>query len=285
MKRRILLILGCSFLIFGCGIPDRNIPYVSYIEIEKMRLITNQNEGASTSNFRDAWLFLDGSTNGVYELPRKIPIISEDRSGAFDISIQAGIRENGINSQTRVYPFVGNYTSTIILEENETATIEPFFEYLANVQFRLNADFETVNLFDFDEDGNEGNQLVISSENAASGNKSGRMLPGSNNFMEQASTQVYRQIPSDGSPVFIEIDYFGDLDLNVGVIGIEAGQSFKEYFVSLRSEELWKKAYINITDLIVSSKLDGYQIVLGVDNPNGAGDERVFVDNIKLLHF
>ncbi len=284
-RSSIFLLILFLLTVLGCGIPDKEFPYVSYIEIEEMVLQPRQDEGAPTSNFRDAWLFLEGMTNGVYELPRKIPVISEDRSGEYDIAIQAGIRENGINSQTRVYPFVGNFEIKLSMIENEVTTVKPVFNYLDNVKFRLIADFESVNLFDFDEDGDSSNSLKMSNERAAFGDFSGKMAPGADNFMEQASTQVYRQIPSDGSPVFIEIDYFGDLDLNVGIIGIEAGQSFKEYFVSLRSEELWKKAYINITDLIVNSKLDGYQIVLAVDNANGAGDERVYVDNIKLLHF
>ncbi len=58
------------------------------------------------SNFTDAWVFLDGQSNGVYELPRRISIVTNN---SVNISIQAGIRENGIKSAPKVYPFVDNF--------------------------------------------------------------------------------------------------------------------------------------------------------------------------------
>ena len=68
-------------------------------------------------------------------------------------------------------------------------------------------------------------------------------------------TEDYYKItytPRDGSPIFIEIDYRGDIDLDVGLIGVDGNELFKDYFVSLRSENRWKKSYVNLTDLVLN---------------------------------
>ena len=104
-------------------------------------------------------------------------------------------------------------------------------------------------------------------------------------ILEQATDLIYNELPSNGSPIFLEIDYRGDIDLDVGLIGVDGNDLFKDYFVSLRSENGWKKSYVNLTELVLASGFPGYQVLIGVDNSGGQSAKSVYIDNIKFLHF
>ncbi len=284
---RLIYFLEAAFLILvsACSIPSLNVSPISYIYIDKMVLETNSSEGSNNHNFKDAWIYQEGKSIGIYELPKKVAIINQNQGMKINISFQAGIRDNGINSSSVVYPFVGNFETEIMLNEGMESNIMPKFRYLEATKFRMVADFEGVNLFGFDEDGDSTTNIVITDETAASGVKSGKILLQPNEVVEEATKLVFNGIPTDGSPVYLEIDYKGNIDLNIGLIGISGDQIFKDYFVSLRSEKDWKKAYINFTELIVASNLNGYQVLLAADNSNSTLEGLIYVDNIKFLHF
>ncbi|GLR19390.1 hypothetical protein GCM10007940_40060 [Portibacter lacus] len=241
-----------------------------------MELMPTENQGANTSAFTDVWMFQDGRSSGVYELPRKIPVVN---NGSVSGSIQAGIRDNGINSSPRIYPFVDTYNFNLTPDEGEVIPLLPIFKYLETTNFRLVDDFNGAHQFGFDEDGVDSIRIEITDE----GEGLIKLQPGE--LIQEATALVFNEIPQDGSPVYLEIDYKGNLDLDLGLIGITGESVFKDYFVSLRSENTWKKAYINFTDLIIASGFDGYQIVIGADNSINTTEAKIYIDNIKLLHF
>lgn len=272
-------------IIGSCEVPRLDLSEISFININEMELKTNFDQGSNNHNFKDAWVFENGKSIGVYEIPRRVAIANEDPGREIPISIRAGIRENGVNSSLLFYPFIDVFNQNISLAANEEITIVPTFEYLPETKFRLIGDFENSNLFTFDEDKDTLTKIEITSDDFASGGKSGKIHLQAGQLLQQASTLVYNDIPLDGRPVYVEIDFKGNLDLDVGLIGIGGGQLFKDYFVSLRSENVWKKVYINLTELIVASNLEGYQLLLGADNSLNNSEAIIYVDNIKLLHF
>jgi hypothetical protein len=163
--------------------------------------------------------------------------------------------------------------------------VVPIFEYRTESKFRLIEGFEGGNSFSFDEDGDLSTFLDVTNLMASEGLKSGLINLSSGAILEQGSTLIYNGLPKNGSPIYVEIDYKGDLDLDFGLIGVQAEQMFKDYFVSLRSDINWKKTYINLTSLVEASNLEGYQLLIGADNSSGDGEIQIYVDNIKFLHF
>src|SRR5690606_7105479 len=65
-------------------------------------LQTNALEGANTSNIVDATVYANNNFVGTFELPATVPIM---QSGDVEIAIGAGIRNNGLSSDRRIYPF------------------------------------------------------------------------------------------------------------------------------------------------------------------------------------
>lgn len=267
MKYTIIIIM--LFIAISCEIPSRNTAEFSFIEVQQMTL-----EG-EMAGFSDLWLSVDGRSQGVYELPRKIPILSENEVIA---TLRPGIRDNGINSFPRAYPFVIPLEIPIDLSDGETELLAPDFSYTISTKCRLDADFSLMNPLTYDEDGVESISVALEEGRGVIRLKEGEVL-------EAGTAIVYNELPRDGSPIYLEIEYRGNRDLDIGLIGISGPEIFKEYFVSLRSENDWKKTYVNLTDLIIASNLNGYQVLIGVDNSEGSSDVEVFVDNIKLLHF
>lgn len=273
------------FLAISCDVPKVDQVPISYLNIEKMNLISTPNQGSDNNNFKDAWVFVNGKTIGVYELPRKIAIAGDEEGQDISLSIQAGIRDNGVNSAPTVFPFVGNYESILNLQEGEERSIVPEFKYLETTNFRLIADFEFDNLLTFDEDGDTTTSIIITEETASESLRSAKIAVPAGKVFEQASTLVYNDLPKNGSPIYVEIDFKGNRELDIGLIGIEGEQLFKDYFVSLRSENGWKKSYVNLTELVLASGFPGYQVLIGVDNSGGQSAKSVYIDNIKFLHF
>ena len=61
----------------------------TYLKIDNITL----DEGNTTSNITDAWVYVNGQLQGVYELPAKFPVLEQ---GNTDIKVYAGIKNNGI---------------------------------------------------------------------------------------------------------------------------------------------------------------------------------------------
>ena len=75
---------------------------------------------------------------GIYPLPTTFPVLKE---GNQNISIKAGIKNNGISATRVNYPFYDFYTENIILKKDSTTIINPAVSYFENTSFYI-IDFE-----------------------------------------------------------------------------------------------------------------------------------------------
>ena len=115
----LLLLLLFPFLV-GCQLFDQPEIAPSYIHIENFNfIITNSNQGTNSEKITDAWVYIDDTPAGVYELPANFPVLEE---GKHKVRIRAGIKENGISGTRVPYPFYASF----IIEElifDKTTTI------------------------------------------------------------------------------------------------------------------------------------------------------------------
>ena len=91
-------LLGCFS---GCSVFDPAEEIPSYLHIDAMTLTATGNQGSSTSDITDAWVFMDGQLLGGFELPCTIPILAE---GAHNFIIRGGVKMNGLSSTRAIYP-------------------------------------------------------------------------------------------------------------------------------------------------------------------------------------
>ncbi len=283
---------GCllAFGMMSCEIinPEEDIP--AYLYLEEFQLNTDANaEGSDSEKITEGWLSVDGQFLGAYSLPALVPVLA---TGEREISLQAGIRDNGISRTPEVYPFYQIYRTTLSLSANKVDTVSPRTSYSDRTRFAF--------IDDFDRGPTEFQDIRIgSSENAMraeetmvfEGQASGRIrLDADNPAVELATVTRYGDLTENSPFVYLEVNYKSDVPVIFGLIGYQAtfpGPGTPLFDPGFRERDDWNKIYFNLSPLIANSNFDEFQVALQAVLPPDSGVEEAFIwfDNIKLVHF
>ncbi len=272
------IFLACLCLsVASCNIinPDEDIP--TYLYLHSPTLITDENsEGLATEKISDAWVFVNDESFGVYELPAHIPLLADGRNA---ISILAGIKNNGSSVDRNQYPFYNSDTMTLNLVATETDTIIPEFEYLKSITFELIEDFETGNEF-------EKLERITDSSIAQYGSNVGAILLGDSIESRSITSLTEFDLPSGGVTVYLELDYKNDNTFFVGIIGhLNSGEAVEALKVVVTPQENWNKIYVDLTEEVGVLNGGTHQILFFADLDDENTEAKIYLDNIKLIHF
>lgn len=282
MKKTILYI---SFLLYSaCDLLDSGGPEAVFLKMDDPQVLTNPDQGANTNNISDVWVFANGASIGVYFLPATVPVILD--SDPTEMIIFPGVRLNGISSAPAINPFYESIEFSDSYSNGEDVEIPLVFTYKGEAIFELLENFEGNHIFTFDEDGNAETTLSTTTDEFRNGARSGVLQVSENNpVLESASFLVFDSEFIQNGPVFLEMDYKNSVDILIGLIGVEGIVSFKNYKLGLRPSEQWNKVYIDFTEDISQSQLEGYRLLFGIAYDSTKTESIAYIDNIKLLHF
>lgn len=294
MKKCTGMVLVAAAALAACDVvnPEEGIP--AYIYVPDFELQTNSTaEGSSSEKITDVWLNLDGGFLGAYTLPALIPVLE---TGNREIILQAGIKDNGINSSPEIYPFYESVTYAAALAPDVVDTIRPVIGYLETAKFAFIENFErSAHLFqDIVGRGNAG-QIQLVAEGAFEGGQSLRIrLDSSSSIVEVATNERFGGLASQSPLVYLEVNYRSDVPVVFGIIGHDINGQPSQGDVALdpgfSPREDWNKIYFNLSRLIAQVNREEYQIVLQAFIPIENGkltreSADVWLDNIKLVHF
>ncbi len=283
MKNLLNFLLGILLLmtVVGCDTEEEAIP--AYLQIDNYTITTSASQGSDSHNIQDVWVYANNNLIGGFNLPATIPILE---SGAVDIVIDPGIRDNGVSSSPRIYPYYTRFETTVNLVEGEVVSLTPSSTYNSNVTFALVEDFEESNLFEDDRDNNSATQINLSIQGAYEGSSGRIELTTDNPRIEVASNLVFEDLPTDASSqVYLEMDYKNDIALAIGLIGVdEFGFEFAFYSHVVTPQGDWNKVYINLTEVLFNSDLETYQIGFATTLPSELNSATIMLDNIKLVY-
>ncbi len=283
-----LLNLSLMLLVSGCtrsSIDD--IP--SYLSIDTISIKVNSLQGTASQKISDAWVYADNELIGAFQLPARFPLL---RSGSTQISIYAGIKLNGINETRVPYPFYEQIKKTITLEHEKVDSLGHLkFNYASGTIFAWQEDFEQSNL-SIDSTPRSMIDLVrthlteLSSEfpNEMNEYAAKIVIPNDTTIFECASHDSFK-LPTDGSAVFLELNYKSNNPFTVGLI--ETGYVTNQRSVLvINPSKTWNKIYVNFTPTISSgSGATSFRVFFtSIKNTEDANAE-IYLDNIKLLHF
>lgn len=267
----------------ACDIINPEEPIPAFIYIPAFSVETSPEEGSSSDNIRELWLTVDGQSLGAYRIPNAVPILTE---GSAEIRLQAGIRDNGITLDPNIYPFYAPATFTRELVPGETDTLPLVeFRYLEETQFAFVEDFED-DLAVF-----EG--IERSTAEVFEGEYAGRIeLDTLNTVVRLATIGSYSNLTALSPQVYVEMDYRSDVPVAVGVAGQPDVPGFPTVALDagfLPNTE-WNKIYFSLGGLLQQGQFGSVQIVLEafLTDPQQLGPDgvaRVYLDNIKLVHF
>ena len=278
-------ILFCTIGLFllGCKL-DQEEKLPAYIHVPSVEVNTQANQGVNSENITEVWVYANNNLLGAFSLPATVPILE---SGLTSIEIFPGIRDNGINSTPELYSLLETIKLDLDLVETQVDTIRPNFSYKSICEFVLVESFELGHVFTFDQDENLATNLVATDREAQAGLRSGWInLTQDESFIQVANDLKFNDIPTNGAPVYLELDYKNDIEFSVGLIGNDPSiGSAAQVIVTLREQENWNKVYINLTEQLQLSQLESYQILFQANlTSDGPEEGNIFLDNVKLIH-
>jgi len=277
-------------LIFpSCSLLEQNEPVPSYLYVNEFRLKTFVNQGSSSQKITDVWLFNDTEFLGMFPLPAKIPLLLY---GEQNLTIQAGIKENGIGSTPENYPFFNPIKVKVNLTALKTDTLKLETSYLSSSKFHFVENFENnTSFFSFLVSGLPENRVLpYTDSNVLEGKFSGKMqLTKSAPIVTVGSNAKYKNTFNPGQPVFLEMDYKGETPCVIGVQFYDT-ENIEEAGIivpiaGFKESADWKKIYFNLGSTLALRKSLYYRVIFNTALPEGKENASVYFDNIKLISF
>lgn len=288
---RILLItLLIGFLLNGCV---KNNPLPVWLEInewtlESNPLNTNGEPDFLSHNFTDVWVYVDNKVIGVFEVPCKIPILINGENK--NIKLYPAIRNNGISSTKKLYPFTEGYNVNMNLVAGETYTFNPITRYTTAVKFWTEdfdsnqAQIEPDNTFTTADWSIESDPLIELSGNFL------HIAPTTANSLWVGVTTEALTLPK-GSEVYLEVDYRNTAPILTGVKAINTtGTITDNPNVSMNAQSAtdvkWKKIYIQLGEIVsYSTSAYTFKQYFKVQLPETLSSADVYIDNIHVVYF
>jgi hypothetical protein len=276
------------FLIVGltsCELinPAETIP--ARIQLNEFVLEIPANQGTSRQKITEVWTLANGSFIGAFDPPTEIRYITEQALTSF--IFRPGIRNNGILDDAIPYPMMTGFEADINTTPGTLTEITPIFRYKPEVVVSLIADFETQNDFADNRDTVIASQVVRTDQEPFEGNFSGEMLMTPEaHFIEVGHTIAIGDLPTDGTPAYLEFHYKSETEMSIGLLGIPlSGPSSSNFFYVVRPSENWNKLYIDLTDRLEESGFTSYKVLFRSIYPGGSQSSyKILLDNIKVLH-
>ena len=281
-KNRLLhaAFITTSFSIFilflnGCG-KENAVP--AYVYIPSFSLTTKSGEGSNAHKITDAWVYVDGQINGVFQMPITLPIVE---LGQHEITVFAGIRNNGTRSNPIINPFFEAYKISLNLKAGKVDTLRPTTAYIANTQFKIMENFETGNIFTVDRD-NDATLRFTNIDNGFEGKSGQIVLTKANPIMEKASS-AKAQLSDSAENIYLEMNYKTQAELTVGLVGSDNLGDISTFKITLFPTKEWNKTYINLTNEAKDLKKKDFQIVFRSLLPDTLSTATILIDNVKLI--
>ncbi len=272
--------------------PAEDIP--AYLNIETIDVTSSGEEGSSSSNITDAWVYVNNEFLGAFPLPARIPVLEE---GEKSVTIFPGVKVNGISSSRNIYPFYQEFEGEFNFAPTEDLTINPTLTYGENAIFQLVEDFETTNhLFFTDLDGDTETFFEGNTDAGFEGG-SGMATLREDHLTVSAATNFITTFPDPVTAYvsFLEMDFKTDVNFNVGLLGYDQGgtQIYFNYERTVVKTDEWKKIYFDmkvpLQEAAQTPGIGSYQIVLFGQLSSEALDTmpeaKIYVDNVKLVTF
>lgn len=286
MRKCLLLLLIGLGLLSSCSMYQKDSGVPAYIYIEDFELTTNYSEeGTSSENIRDVWVFVDGNVQGVYPLPCRFPILHE---GDITFKLSAGILVNGISATRAVYPFYAQYDTSLTLVRGRTDTLKPRVVYNELITFGWKEDFES--------QGFSIRTTTVSDTPVARTTNPSEVFEGVSAmamrvdqrapFIRGETNQAFSIPGGGGRAVFLELNYKNNQGFDVGLQFIEPDGQFtnQPIYTLAPSNGEWRKQYMNFTPYIQGRSGVSYRVIFEARHALGdsaAGE--IFIDNLKLI--
>jgi hypothetical protein len=272
-----------SFILFGllfcfsCNKDKFKAPESSFLVINPVKLKTIAGQGENSHNITDIWYYVNGKFKGVFPVGNVMPIVA---SGNTEITLFAGIKNNGISATRLPYSLFSSITINKDIEAGKTYTLSPEFQYNSSAFFYYADDFESTGS-SFMAGGDS--LYVITSDPSKTYGGIGKSVYMAMNDAKPTANMIQSTpyfLPGGGAIVYLELNYKCNQPFDVGVLG---SGSVERTAVTVNESDEWNKIYIQLTNVVSTQPVyPNYQVFIratkSVDNP------QIYIDNVKLIY-
>lgn len=282
MNRFICILLLVTPLFLACDEERMLAEIPTYISVDTVQFISKSSQGTSSQLISELWVYADSQFLGSFPAPSSFPVLGE---GTIVLDFFAGIRANAQALSPQIYPLMAPVQILLDAAPGQQVQVIPKFGYVDQVVLAFVEDFELSNLFSQDLDGDSATFFFRTSERAIDGFSARAVLSKINQQLEVASKFSFEGIPSNGLPVFLELEYTSDVALGVGLRQPGGVPLYK--LILFAQPDKSQKIYLDLTPDIQQLATTAIEILFNskFDNQLSKEEQEVTIDNIKLLHF
>lgn len=275
----VVVFIACDTSSTSPGIP-------AFVEVSQVQFSTTVDQGSNSHAISELWFYVNGNISGVLDTPARLPVLE---SGNHNVTVFAGIKNNGMGTSRIRYPFYTAYDTVLNLQSGQSVAIDPKFTYLQNAIVNASRNFEAGNTFT-EATGNSGTiELLNEPELASSGVRCVRMkLPadaGLCSYVDESNIEL-----SSGDVAFMEVDYSCNNTFIIGMYVVTAGQSVKVPVLYLTptnngdgSIPTWNKVYMDLGMVAVQYPFADYYRFYVECVRNESLIPTIYLDDIKIV--
>lgn len=275
----------------SCQLFDQPEKVPSFIHIDSFSLnIDNNNQGTSSEKITDAWIYVNGNLEGVYELPSTIPLHYE---GYKNLLIYPGIKRNGIAADRKKYPFYLPYDASTSLIPDSIIEINPTTQYEEDLYFWIEDFEDPQHKFESHSTSQAGITIISSPENHLFEGDAGVIFMDSSQYYCEIRTNEldFNQFPKNlNIPAYIELNYANNFPFTLGILHKDASlpvyqkQSLITMLPTYEDSVIWNKTYLYIPDATnFFTSATEFDLYISITNENLDNQIKVLFDNFKVI--
>lgn len=272
--------LVASVAVPGCDLIDSPETVPAYLRIDSVRFTAEPEQGFPSHQFTDVWVTANGPTVGVFELPAVFPVFA---TGPVSITVGAGIKENGISATRTRYVVTDLFQTTVQMNATDTVVLDPVVTYTDGVAFPLLEDFEMGH--DFEVLPESDADIETPPEAAFEGSRGMRVRLPEDSTLFVIQTETPLVLPTGGQPVYLEVDYRGNMawDVVLRAVPRDGSAPITSYLLTVGPRDDWNKIYVNLTGPLGPLDHSDFQLRFVGFVPDSLDVGEVNWDNIKIV--
>lgn len=270
-------------LLGGCASDAWEAPDAAFLVVDSAAVTGSPDMvGSLRHEIEAVWIFDSAGFLGAFPLKRKVPV---PMSSIGRLTLKAGVRESGMANAVTPYPFFQAVTVPFHPAPWQTDTFRPTFEYSPATRFWLLENFEHGWSY---WDVSEAAQATVG--RAAS---PADVFEGDGTFEAHIQPHgLFEIITHDSfsfdtvrSSIYMELHYRTTTIMVIGAYFRQGNSRAQEALIYLRPTQRWRKLYLNFTNLL-SDLTDGTTVRFFIGGwDQDSTEDRVWLDNIKVLSF
>lgn len=242
----------------------------------------NSTQGSGSNKITDLFLYVNGQFQGAYPADHLLPVASNGER--VKISLLAGIENNGI-AKTRIsWSFYDIIEIDTLVESGKTIERPIAFRYNPNVKFAWLENFDnTVATSIINSPVSNAQYQIAPPAESFEGRSVLVSVPsGSAGLVGQVESSGFYALPKGSSNVYLEMNYKCNQVFEVGVMG----GSERKAALNINASDNWNKIYVQLADVVSRQPTyDTYKIYFRMVKAEGVDNPRLYLDNIKVIHF